>query len=165
IGWIFALGWFITSTVSMLILVHHPPAGPDLLIPSVDYQKEFTGRNSLSSPSIGLTPPDLILFCFPFFILKHLTLRTEQKLGLVGVFSLGAITMSVSLARFIISNAADYQLDYPSGKIDYAIENTYKHHKPRIQLEAVKPKSLFQHDRIQVEDCIAGLCGMGCHGR
>ncbi|KAI3581811.1 hypothetical protein IWW34DRAFT_802641 [Fusarium oxysporum f. sp. albedinis] len=95
IGWIFALGWFITSTVSMLILVHHPPAGPDLLIPSVDYQK--------------------VMFCFPFFILNHLTLRAEQKLGLVGVFSLGAITMSVSLARFIISNAADYQLDYPSG--------------------------------------------------
>ncbi|EGU84467.1 hypothetical protein FOXB_05022 [Fusarium oxysporum f. sp. conglutinans Fo5176] len=104
IGWIFALGWFITSTVSMLILVHHPPAGPDLLIPSVDYQKRDPYQTI-----------DLILFCFPFFILKHLTLRTEQKLGLVGVFSLGAITMSVSLARFIISNAADYQLDYPSG--------------------------------------------------
>ncbi|KAH7166658.1 hypothetical protein DER46DRAFT_503403 [Fusarium sp. MPI-SDFR-AT-0072] len=103
-GWIFALGWFITSTLSMLILVHHPPAGPDLLIPSVDYQKRDIHR---------LTK--LPVFCFPFFVLKHLTLRTEQKLGLVGVFSLGAITMSVSLARFIISNAADYQLDEPSG--------------------------------------------------
>ncbi|KAH7207342.1 hypothetical protein DER44DRAFT_810911 [Fusarium oxysporum] len=101
IGWIFALGWFITSTLSMLILVHHPPTGPDLLIPSVDYQKR--------------DPYQTIVFCFPFFILKHLTLRTEQKLGLVGVFSLGAITMSVSLARFIISNVADYQLDEPSG--------------------------------------------------
>ncbi|KAF4498941.1 hypothetical protein FAGAP_4888 [Fusarium agapanthi] len=75
-GWIFALEWFITSTLSMLILVRHPPDGPGGLIPSFDYQK---------------------------------------KLGLVGVFSLGAITVSASLARFIISNAEDYQLDYPSG--------------------------------------------------
>ncbi|KAF5252042.1 hypothetical protein FANTH_2996 [Fusarium anthophilum] len=86
----------------MLILVHHPPDG-DGLIPSVDYQKR--GRSQI------------IVFCFPFFILKHLTLRTEQKLALVGVFSLGAITMSASLAHFIISNAADYQLDYPSGNV------------------------------------------------
>ncbi|KAF5556375.1 hypothetical protein FMEXI_1218 [Fusarium mexicanum] len=100
VGWIFALGWFITSTLSMLILVHHPPDG-DGLIPSVDYQRRGRSR--------------IIVFCFPFFILKHLTLRTEQKLALVGVFSLGAITMSASLARFIISNSADYQLDYPSG--------------------------------------------------
>ncbi|RYC81532.1 hypothetical protein BFJ63_vAg15579 [Fusarium oxysporum f. sp. narcissi] len=191
IGWIFALGWFITSAVSMLILVYHPPAGPDLLIPSVDYQKtvwvaeyffdtgiywpklsilafywylipevfqslratlyiittyliscmttsillntliarpisdNWSVENQLNSAWNSLPnfltqwclnfSTDLILFCFPFFILNHLTLRTEQKLGLVGVFSLGAITMSVSLARFIISNAADYQLDYPSG--------------------------------------------------
>ncbi|KAI7771166.1 hypothetical protein LZL87_013237 [Fusarium oxysporum] len=190
-GWIFALGWFITSTLSMLILVHHPPAGPDLLIPSVDYQKtvwvaeyffdtgiywpklsilafywylipdvfrslrvalyaitvyliscmttsillntliarpisdNWSVENQLNSAWNSLPnfltqwclnfSTDLLLFCFPFFVLKHLTLRTEQKLGLVGVFSLGAITMSVSLARFIISNAADYQLDEPSG--------------------------------------------------
>ncbi|KAF5598332.1 hypothetical protein FPCIR_3155 [Fusarium pseudocircinatum] len=102
-GWLFALGWLITSTLSMLILVRHPP-DEDGLIPSVDYQKRDRYQTI-----------DLILFLFPFFILKHLTLRTEQKLALVGVFSLGAITMSASLARFIISNAADYQLDYPSG--------------------------------------------------
>ncbi|KAG5750666.1 hypothetical protein H9Q70_006680 [Fusarium xylarioides] len=138
-GWIFTLGWFITSTLSMLILVRHPPDGPDGLIPSVDYQKvgdfetsrarpvsdNWSVENQLNSAWNSLPnfltqwclnfSTDLILFCFPFFILKHLTLRTEQRLGLVGVFSLGAITMSASLARFIISNAADYQLDYPSG--------------------------------------------------
>ncbi|RBR15237.1 hypothetical protein FVER53590_03443 [Fusarium verticillioides] len=148
-GWIFALGWLITSTLSMLILVRHPPDG-DGLIPSVDYQKivwvaeyffdigiywpklsilafYWSVENQLNSawnslPNI-LTQwclnfsTDLILFCFPFLILKHLTLRTEQKLGLVGVFSLGAITISASLARFIISNAAYYQLDYPSGNV------------------------------------------------
>ncbi|KAF4433748.1 hypothetical protein F53441_13747 [Fusarium austroafricanum] len=58
---------------------------------------------------------DLLLFCFPFFILKHLTLRREQKIGLVGVFSLGAITLSVSFTRFILSVLASYQLDYPKG--------------------------------------------------
>ncbi|KAF5706939.1 hypothetical protein FMUND_11349 [Fusarium mundagurra] len=148
IGWIFALGWFITSTLFMLILVRHPPEGPDGLIPSADYQKivwvaEYFFDTGIYWPKLSILAfywsvenqlnsawnslpnfltqwclnfsTDLILFCFPFFILKHLTLRTEQKLGLVGVFSLGAITMSASLARFIISNAADYQLDYPSG--------------------------------------------------
>ncbi|KAF5667739.1 hypothetical protein FDENT_12047 [Fusarium denticulatum] len=189
-GWIFALGWLITSTLSMLILVRHPPDG-DGLISNVDYQKivwvaeyffdtgiywpklsilafywylipdvfqslrvalyiittylvscmaisilintliarpisdNWSVENQLNSAWNSLPnfltqwclnfSTDLILFCFPFLILKHLTLRTEQKLGLVGVFSLGAITMSASLARFIISNAADYQLDYPSG--------------------------------------------------
>jgi hypothetical protein len=39
IGWIFALGWFITSTMSMLILAQHPPIKPDFLIPNVDYLK------------------------------------------------------------------------------------------------------------------------------
>ncbi|KAF5550332.1 hypothetical protein FNAPI_7755 [Fusarium napiforme] len=191
IGWTFALGWFITSTLSMLILVRHPPEGSDGLIPSVDYLKivwvaayffdtgiywpklsilafywylipdvfqslrvalymisayllscmttsillntliarpisdNWSVENQLNSAWNSLpnfltqwclnSSTDLTLFCFPFFILKHLTLRTEQKLGLVGVFSLGGITMSASLARFIISNAADYQLDYPSG--------------------------------------------------
>ncbi|CVK94594.1 uncharacterized protein FMAN_03630 [Fusarium mangiferae] len=247
----------------MLILVTHPPDGPDGLIPSVEYQKivwvaeyffdtgiywpklsilafywylipdvfqslrlalyaitaylvscmttsillntliarpisdNWSVENQLNSAWNSLPnfltqwclnfSTDLILFCFPFFILKHLTLRTEQKLGLVGVFSLGAITMSASLARFIISNAADYQLDYPSGsrcplhgrngdcsycclspwpeKIDHAIEIIYQHDESRVQLEPVKLRTLFKHDGVQIEDCIAGLCGMGCHGR
>ena len=42
-------------------------------------------------------------------------LRKEQKLALVGVFSLGAITLAVNLTRFIISNLADYSLDDASG--------------------------------------------------
>ncbi|OBS20235.1 hypothetical protein FPOA_06621 [Fusarium poae] len=58
---------------------------------------------------------DLLLFCFPFFILNHLKLRKEQKLGLIGVFSLGAITLTVSLTRFIMSCVASYQLDDASG--------------------------------------------------
>ena len=48
-------------------------------------------------------------------MLNHLMLRKEQKLALVGVFSLGAITLSVNLTRFIISNLADYSLDDASG--------------------------------------------------
>ncbi|KAF4334220.1 hypothetical protein FBEOM_11963 [Fusarium beomiforme] len=190
IGWIFALGWFISSTLSMLILARHPPSDSGI-IPTVDYLKAVwvaeyffdTGiywpklsiltfywylipdvfkslriglyvitaylmccmitsillntliarpisdnwsiENQLNSAWNSLPnfltqwclnfSTDLLLFCFPFFILQHLTLRREQKIGLVGVFSLGAITLSVSLARFIISNAADYQLDEPSG--------------------------------------------------
>jgi hypothetical protein len=44
-----------------------------------------------------------------------LKLRKEQKLGLIGVFSLGAITIAVSLTRFIINNVASFQLDDASG--------------------------------------------------
>ncbi|KAF4461190.1 hypothetical protein FALBO_12016 [Fusarium albosuccineum] len=58
---------------------------------------------------------DLLLFCFPFFLLPHLKLRKEQKIGLVGVFSLGAITLTVSLARFIAYNVTDFGLDDASG--------------------------------------------------
>ncbi|QPC78110.1 hypothetical protein HYE68_008862 [Fusarium pseudograminearum] len=42
-------------------------------------------------------------------------LRKEQKLGLIGVFYLGAITITVNLTRFIINNAASFQLDDASG--------------------------------------------------
>ncbi|CAG7562590.1 unnamed protein product [Fusarium equiseti] len=58
---------------------------------------------------------DVLLFCFPFFVLNHLMLRKEQKLALVGVFSLGAITLAVGLTRFVISRIADYSLDDASG--------------------------------------------------
>lgn len=44
-------------------------------------------------------------------------LRREQKIGLVGVFSLGAITLSVSLARFIAYNVTDFGLDDASGSM------------------------------------------------
>ncbi|RKK75541.1 hypothetical protein BFJ69_g7606 [Fusarium oxysporum] len=59
IGWIFALGWFITSTVSMLILVHHPPAGPDLLIPSVDYQKDALCMAEMATAVVVVCLPGL----------------------------------------------------------------------------------------------------------
>ncbi|QPC60778.1 hypothetical protein HYE67_003009 [Fusarium culmorum] len=55
------------------------------------------------------------VFCFPFLILPQLMLRKEQKLGLIGVFSLGAITITVNLTRFIINNVASFQLDDASG--------------------------------------------------
>ncbi|KAJ4128073.1 hypothetical protein NW768_008357 [Fusarium equiseti] len=60
---------------------------------------------------------DLVAFLYPFFLLKHISLRKEQKLALIGVFSLGAITLSVSLARFIAYNATDFELEDESGNI------------------------------------------------
>lgn len=48
-----------------------------------------------------------LVFCLPFSIINCLKLRRRQKIGLVGVFSLGAITMAISLARFIV-----YSVDY-----------------------------------------------------
>jgi len=60
---------------------------------------------------------DLVAFLYPFFLLKHISLRKEQKLALIGVFSLGAITLSVSLARFIAYNATDFELEDESGSM------------------------------------------------
>jgi hypothetical protein len=42
-----------------------------------------------------------------------LKLRKRQKIGLVGIFSLGAITMAISLARFIV-----YNMDYDVSDAD-----------------------------------------------
>lgn len=50
-------------------------------------------------------------------------------------------------------------------EIDHAIEIFYQDNESRVQLEPVKLRPLFEHDGIQIEDCIPGLCGMGCHGR
>ncbi|KAF5246218.1 hypothetical protein FANTH_6985 [Fusarium anthophilum] len=54
---------------------------------------------------------DLLIFVYPFFLLKHLRLRKEQKIGLIGVFSLGTITLIVSLSRFIAYNVTDFELE------------------------------------------------------
>ncbi|KAM0367527.1 hypothetical protein ACHAPZ_009453 [Fusarium culmorum] len=67
---------------------------------------------------------DLVAFLYPFFLLKHIALRKEQKLALVGVFSLGAITLMVSLSRFIAYNATDFELEDESGNILSTAEMT-----------------------------------------
>ncbi|KAH6959466.1 hypothetical protein DER45DRAFT_584897 [Fusarium avenaceum] len=67
---------------------------------------------------------DLLLFCFPFFILKYLKLRPEQKAGLLGVFSLGAITLAVSLARFTASVGNPGWLDDATGNTLFTAEMT-----------------------------------------
>ena len=55
----------------------------------------------------------LVVFGLPFFIVNCLKLRKRQKIGLVGVFSLGVITMAISLARFIV-----YNMDYDVADAD-----------------------------------------------
>lgn len=59
----------------------------------------------------------LIVFFIPFFIIRSLKLRQRQKFGLIGVFSLGLITMAISFARFMIYTVSDYDLsDNDGGK-------------------------------------------------
>ncbi|RKK09437.1 hypothetical protein BFJ66_g8674 [Fusarium oxysporum f. sp. cepae] len=58
---------------------------------------------------------DLLIFFYPFFLLKHLKLHRKQQVALIGIFSLGAITLIVSLSRFIAYNATDFELDDQSG--------------------------------------------------
>lgn len=55
------------------------------------------------------------VFIFPFFILNCLKLRRRQKIALCGVFSLGAITMAISLARFVVYTVTDYNVDDATG--------------------------------------------------
>jgi hypothetical protein len=54
------------------------------------------------------------VFALPFFIFNCLKLRRRQKIGLVGIFSLGAITIAISLARFIVYSM-DYSIDDADG--------------------------------------------------
>jgi hypothetical protein len=56
-----------------------------------------------------------LVFALPFFIINCLKLRRNQKIGLVGVFSLGLITIAISLSRFIAYSASNYDLDDASG--------------------------------------------------
>lgn len=55
------------------------------------------------------------VFILPFFIITRLKLRKRQKIALCGVFSLGLITMAISLGRFIVYTATDYNVDDATG--------------------------------------------------
>ncbi|KAF2448171.1 hypothetical protein P171DRAFT_207180 [Karstenula rhodostoma CBS 690.94] len=59
---------------------------------------------------------DVLLFILPFFIIHCIKLRKRQKIALCGVFSLGLITIAISLARFIVY-AGDYNIDDASGNL------------------------------------------------
>ena len=56
-----------------------------------------------------------LVFGLPFFIVNCLKLRQRQKIGLVGIFSLGLITIIISLSRFIVYTATNYTVDDASG--------------------------------------------------
>ncbi|KAH4957638.1 hypothetical protein HBH77_120230 [Parastagonospora nodorum] len=61
---------------------------------------------------------DLFLFILPFFLLRYLKLHKRQKMALCGVFSLGLITIVISLVRFIVYTVpGDYSLEDASGDL------------------------------------------------
>ncbi|KAF1932635.1 uncharacterized protein M421DRAFT_97919 [Didymella exigua CBS 183.55] len=60
---------------------------------------------------------DLLLFIVPFFLLSSLKLRKRQKIALCGVFSLGMITIAISLSRFIVYTVTDYFVDDATGNL------------------------------------------------
>jgi hypothetical protein len=55
------------------------------------------------------------VFILPFFIINCIKqLHTRQKIALCGIFSLGAITLAISLARFtmfVTSSSTTYTVD------------------------------------------------------
>jgi hypothetical protein len=72
---------------------------------------------SATSDAINTNVSSLPVFFIPFFIIKNLKLRQRQKIGLVGVFSLGIITMAISFTRFVLFTVSDYSLgDNAGGK-------------------------------------------------
>lgn len=48
-------------------------------------------------------------------MLSSLKLRKRQKIALCGVFSLGLITIAISLSRFIVYTVTDYNVDDATG--------------------------------------------------
>jgi hypothetical protein len=55
------------------------------------------------------------VFILPFFVINCLKLRKRQKIALCGVFSLGLLTIGVSLARFVVYTATEYSIDDAGG--------------------------------------------------
>ena len=63
----------------------------------------------------GLIVDHVAVFILPFFIINCLKLRKRQKIALCGVFSLGLITIAVSLARFVVYTVTDFSVDDAAG--------------------------------------------------
>ena len=52
----------------------------------------------------------LIVFILPFFMLPHLKLSHRQRLSVIGIFSLGFITIIMSVSRFAVFVSAHNHL-------------------------------------------------------
>lgn len=79
---------------------------------------ELVDRSSLYAQTTSMhsfTANEDIVFTLPFFIINCLKLRKRQKIALCGVFSLGLITIVISVARFIVYTVTDYNVDDASG--------------------------------------------------
>jgi hypothetical protein len=82
---------------------------------------EFLHRSTTYVDSITIIRTNQLSSCLspvfglPFFIINCLKLRQRQKIALVCVFSLGLITIAISLARFIVYTATNYTVDDASG--------------------------------------------------
>ncbi|EMT72420.1 hypothetical protein FOC4_g10001569 [Fusarium odoratissimum] len=105
IGWIFALGWFITSTVSMLILVHHPPAGPDLLIPSVDYQKTVWVAEYFFDT--GIYWPKLSILAFYWYLIPDVFQSLRATLYIITTYLISCMTTSILINTLIARPISD----------------------------------------------------------
>lgn len=65
------------------------------------FNSVWNNPNALRANWVLNFSTDILLFVLPFFMISCLKLRKRQKLGLCGIFSLGALTMIISLVRFI----------------------------------------------------------------
>jgi hypothetical protein len=72
---------------------------------------------SLSTTSYVSSSTDFLLsvFVLPFGLLRDLKLKKRQQIGLVGIFALGLITITISLVRFLVYIVSAYSVDDASG--------------------------------------------------
>jgi asparagine N-glycosylation enzyme membrane subunit Stt3 len=70
---------------------------------------------SLSTTSYVSSSTDFLLsvFVLPFGLLRDL--KKRQQIGLVGIFALGLITITISLVRFLVYIVSAYSVDDASG--------------------------------------------------
>jgi hypothetical protein len=146
------------------------------------------GTHTIPSPQIGLSTGPLIsfvradrihlqvyltdnntVFIIPFFIIKCLKLRRRQKIALCGVFSLGLITISISLARFIVYTVTDYSVDDASGSKCPCREPAQLHHfsaRPtRVYSDTrlTTTRSLVHSRDVYSNDCCFAACPQSPH--
>ncbi|KAH9908660.1 hypothetical protein F4778DRAFT_776944 [Xylariomycetidae sp. FL2044] len=134
-GWFATLGWVICSIIALQLGIDHPLT-EDGVTDSVAYLKTVFIACYFFDVGLYLPKASIVvfywwliprgfkrlriglwmsrLFALPFFVLNCIKLHRRQKVGLGIIFSLGAITMIMSIARFI-AYFIDYDLDDPSG--------------------------------------------------
>jgi hypothetical protein len=67
----------------------------------------------------------LAIFILPFFLLQYISSSRSEKLGLVGVFGLGAIAMATSILRFVFLSVSDGSASISEFMVVYETDDSH----------------------------------------